>query len=66
VDDRLLAMQKEKKEIIGAALDNRAVLSKLDLTDLMGLFGDVSLDENSKPFIVVDDHASMRNKKDSA
>jgi len=63
VDDRLLAMQEKKKEIIGAAMDDRSVLSQLTLAELLRLFGDVAYDENSKPFILVDDELKKREKK---
>ena len=48
-------MQEEKKEIIGAALDDKSVLASLTTEELMSLFGPVAHDENSRPFIMIDD-----------
>lgn len=55
IDERLLNMQKRKDKIIEATIDDRTVLSKFSLEDMMKLFGDVVLDENAKPFIFTDD-----------
>lgn len=66
VDEKLLEMQKEKKEVIGAAMDDRTVMPELSLTELMKLFGDVAYDENSKPFILVDDMVDTGAKKTAA
>lgn len=63
IDVRLLEMQEEKKELIGAAMDDRSILSQLTLPELLRLFGEVAYDENSKPFILVDDHTTVRAKK---
>ncbi|KAL6719078.1 hypothetical protein ACLMJK_003313 [Lecanora helva] len=55
IDERLLRMQKRKDRIIEAAMDDRTVLSKLTLEDMMQLFGDVAYNDNAKPFIYTDD-----------
>lgn len=55
VDERLIEMQEEKSEVISGALDDRSVLARLTLPELLRLFGSVAYDENSKPFILVDD-----------
>lgn len=55
VDEKLEKMQETKKEIIGAAIDDNRMLDKLSLPNLMRLFGEVNTDENSRPFILVDD-----------
>ncbi len=55
VDERLLAMQEEKREIISNAMDDRSVMANLTLPELLKLFGPIAYDENSKPFILVDD-----------
>ena len=55
-------MQKRKDKIIEAAMDDRSVLSKLTLEDILQLFGDVVHDEDCKPFIFTEegpDIASM-------
>ena len=56
-------MQKEKKLIIEGVMDDRTVLSKLTIDDLMKLFGPVAYDENSKPFILVDDTLTGKKKR---
>jgi hypothetical protein len=63
VDAKLIEMQETKKEIISAAMDDREVLSKLSLDEVMRLFGEVAYDQNSKPFILVDDEEELRSKK---
>ncbi|KAL9127399.1 MAG: hypothetical protein Q9217_003717 [Psora testacea] len=65
VDDRLIKMQEEKRVIIDNTIDNRELLSQLTLPELMRLFGPVSYDEESKPFIMVDDEAEAGGKKRS-
>ncbi len=55
-------MQKRKDKVIEAAMDDRSVLSKLTLEDMLQLFGDVVHDKNSRPFIFTEedpDIASM-------
>ena len=48
-------MQRRKDKIIEAAMDDRSVLSKLTIEDMLRLFGDVIHDLNSKPFIFTED-----------
>ena len=56
VDDRLEQMQKHKEVIVGGAIDDRSVTSKLSLQEVMRLFGDVHFDKRTKkPFIALDD-----------
>ncbi len=55
-------MQSRKDKIIEAAMDDRSVLSKLTLEDMLQLFGDVVHDNNARPFIFTEedpDVASM-------
>lgn len=54
VDERLIEMQEEKKEIISNAMDDRSVMAQLTLPELLKLFGPVGYD-GGKPFILVDD-----------
>ena len=57
-------MQEDKKEIIGAALDDRSAVASMTIKELMSLFGTVAYDENSRPFIMVDDDEMLvENKK---
>ena len=55
IDERLLRLQKYKDEIIGGAMDNRAVLAQLSLKELLSLFGEVGQDANDQPFIYYSD-----------
>ena len=63
VDERLLEMQEEKMEIISNAMDDRSVMAKLTLPELMKLFGPVAYNQNSRPFILVDDDFEPRSKR---
>ncbi len=66
VDEQLLAIQEVKKEIISNAMDDRSVMANLTLPELLKLFGPVAYDENSKPFIMVDDEAEIRSNRPAA
>ena len=55
VDERLLQLQSKKDKIIGAAMDDRSVLSKLTIEDMLRLFGNVVHDQNSQPFIFTEE-----------
>ena len=59
VDETLMKMQSRKDKVIGAAMDDRTVLSSLTMDELMGLFGEVSYDGKSKPFIYTEDNAEI-------
>lgn len=59
MDERLIAMQEAKKEIIRGAMDDRSVMKQLSLSDLLQLFGPVAYKENNQPFILVDDDAKI-------
>ena len=56
VDERLERMQEHKQKLIGGAIDDRALLSKLSAPEIMRLFGDVQIDRKTKrPYIVMDE-----------
>ncbi|KAL8709909.1 MAG: hypothetical protein Q9220_005359 [cf. Caloplaca sp. 1 TL-2023] len=59
VDEKLMQMQKAKAEKIGHAIDDEKMLGALTIRELMGLFGEVRLDANDKPFILVDDEGEF-------
>lgn len=60
VDDRLEQMQKQKEKIVGAAMDDRSITSKLSAQDVMRLFGEVQIDKQTKrPFIALDDDEKL-------
>ena len=65
IDERLVKMQEEKKEVISTAMDDRSVLANLTLPELMKLFGPVAY-KDSKPFILVDDPFENRPKRPTA
>ena len=48
-------MQEEKDEIINNVMDDRSILARLSVTELLNLFGPVGYDAERKPFILVDD-----------
>ena len=53
-------MQKRKEKIIGGALDDRSITSKLSVQEVMRLFGEVHIDkETKKPFLVMDDDEKL-------
>lgn len=52
-------MQEAKAKIIGEAINDEKMLNTLSLTDLMRLFGTVEMDENHKPFILVEDEGEF-------
>ncbi|KAL8968913.1 MAG: hypothetical protein Q9183_002248 [Haloplaca sp. 2 TL-2023] len=59
VDERIQAMQEKKQRAINQAIDDDTMLREMTLQELMGLFGDVQLDEDDKPFILVDDEGEF-------
>ncbi|KAL8912493.1 MAG: hypothetical protein Q9171_002506 [Xanthocarpia ochracea] len=59
VDEKLLEMQKRKEEEIGGAMDDEKMLQALSLEELIGLFGQVEVDEQGKGFILVDDEGEF-------
>lgn len=60
VDDRLEQMQEFKDRIVGAAIDDRSVMSKLSPQEVMRLFGDVQFDKKTKrPFIALEDNEKL-------
>lgn len=60
VDDRLEEMQKHKEKIVGAAMDDRSITSKLSPQEVMRLFGEVQIDKiTNKPFIALDDDEKL-------
>ena len=60
VDEKLLIMQRRKKEEVDSAIDNRTLLQQLTTEDLLSLFGPVKHNEAGQPFIVVDDEEIMK------
>lgn len=46
IDSKLVKLQKQKDAAITAAIDDNRILDKLDIKDLLRLFGPVTLDDN--------------------
>ncbi|MCJ1469878.1 hypothetical protein MMC07_008522 [Pseudocyphellaria aurata] len=61
VDEKLQAIQEAKTKVIDGAIDDERTLERLSLTDLMRLFGTVEMDEDHRPFILVDDEDEFEN-----
>ena len=60
VDERLDQMQKYKEKIVGAAIDDRSVLSNLSVQEVMRLFGEVHIDKKTKrPLITLDEDEAL-------
>lgn len=58
-DDKLMDMQLKKNALIGRAIDDKSVLSKLTTHDILRLFGEVKFDQNKRPFIHLDDDEKL-------
>ena len=66
-DGKLMDMQLKKNAIISQAMDDRSVMSKLNTSDILRLFGEVKFDKDKRPFIHLDDDEkvdSLFEKKD--
>ncbi|KAF9694487.1 hypothetical protein EKO04_007498 [Ascochyta lentis] len=60
VDERLIQMQETKqKEIDGVMEDRGKKTRNLDIADLMRLFGNIDETDDGRPFIVVDNPATV-------
>lgn len=55
VDEKLVEMQMKKNALISRAMDDKSIMSKLTVEDILRLFGEVKLDRNNKPFVDLDD-----------
>ena len=57
VDDQLIDMQERKQKEIELVMqeDFSAGAGRLDVRDMMRLFGNIDQDEDGKPYILVDD-----------
>ena len=54
-DEKLVEMQMKKNALISQAMDDKSIMSKLTVEDILRLFGEVKLDRNDKPFIDLED-----------
>lgn len=66
-DGKLIDMQLKKNALIARAMEDRSVMSKLSVEEVLRLFGDVRLDKDKRPFIHLEDDEkldSLFEKKD--
>ena len=54
-----MEMQLKKDALIGQAMDDRSVLSKLTINEILRLFGEITFDRNSRPFIHLADDEKL-------
>lgn len=54
-----MEMQLKKNALIGAAMDDKDMMSKMTVEEVMRLFGEVGFDKNKKPFITLDDNEKL-------
>ena len=58
-DTKLRDMQMRKHALISRAMDDRSVMKRLTLEEVMRLFGEVRLDRNKRPFIHLEDDEKL-------
>ena len=58
-DNKLMEMQLKKNVLIGQAMDDKSVMSKLTVNDILRLFGEVKHDKNRRPFIHLDEDEKL-------
>lgn len=58
-DEKLMEMQLKKNALIGAAMDDKDMMSKLTVEEVMRLFGEVRFDKNQKPFIAMEHNEKL-------
>ena len=55
-----MEMQLKKNALISAAMDDdKKMMSKLTVEEVMRLFGEVRFDQNKKPFILMHDNQKL-------
>ena len=60
VDGKLMDMQLKKNALISQAMDDKSVMAKLTVDDILRLFGEVRLDKKtSRPFIYLEDDEKL-------
>jgi hypothetical protein len=61
VDEKLQTLQNSKREIIDVIIDDVKMLNQLSLTKLMQLFESMSVKENKKSFILMNESEKNEN-----
>jgi len=59
-------LQNSKREIIDVVIDNVKMLNQLSLTKLMQLFESMSVEENKKSFILMNESEENENANEKA
>ena len=59
VDGYLMDMQLRKNALIVKAMEDKSVMSKLTVSDILRLFGEVRLDKNRRPFVYLEDDEKL-------
>ena len=58
-DHKLMDMQLRKNALIVRAMEDKSIMSKLTVSDILRLFGEVRLDKNKRPFVHLEDDEKM-------
>ena len=58
-DGKLMDMQLKKNALIGQAMDDKSIMSKLTIPEILRLFGEITFDEARRPFIHLDDDEKL-------
>ena len=58
-DGKLMDMQLKKNALVGQAMDDRSIMSRLTINEVLRLFGDISFDKDKRPFIHLDDDEKL-------
>ena len=58
-DDRLMDIQLRKNALIHRAMEDKSVMSKLTISDILRLFGEVKLDKDKRPFVQLEDDEKL-------
>jgi hypothetical protein len=66
VDKKLQMLQNSKREIIDVVIDDVKMLNQLSLTKLMQLFESMSVEENKKSFILMNESEENENANEKA
>ena len=58
-DSKLTEMQLKKDALIGQAMDDKSVMAKLTINEILRLFGELAFDKDRRPFIRLDDDEKL-------
>ncbi len=66
IDEKLQMLQNSKREIIDIIIDDVKMLNQLSLTKLIQLFKSMSVEENKKSFILMNESEKNENVNEKA